>query len=84
MSELRRYVIGLDLETRERIRLLAQDLGVSESRLVRIAVDFYETCLDKVAEAVVEGSSDVGLEGGLLRKCRDDIEEVGVGGEGER
>lgn len=69
MSELRRYVIGLDLETRVRIQEMAKDLNVSESRLVRIAVDFYELCLNKVADVIVEGSAG---------ECRDDIEEVGV------
>ena len=63
MSELRRYVIGLDLETRVRIQEMAKDLNVPESRLVRMAVEFYETCLDKVAEAVVAGEA--------AAECRD-------------
>ena len=81
MSELRRYVVSLADEDIERIRELAKDLSVSESKIVRLAVEFYEGCLDKVAEAVVAGSGAVALDRSLGRKCRDDIEEVNMCGE---
>lgn len=71
MSELRRYVIGLDDETVERIHMMAKDLGVSESRLVRAAVEVYEKCLDKIADIIIDGNSESGLAGGILQECRD-------------
>ena len=75
MAELPRHFVVVDDETAERIREMAEDLNVSESRLVRIAVEFYELCLDKVAEAVAEGESTgdlaVGLKAELADECRD-------------
>lgn len=81
MSELRRYVVSLADEDIERIRLLAKDLCISESKVVRLAVEFYEQCLDGLAKAVVEGSPSVDMYRGLGGKCRDDIEEVNMCGE---
>lgn len=83
MSELRRYSVSLADEDVERIRLMAHDLSISESKVVRLAVEFYEQCLDGLAKAVVEGSGTVAFDRSLGRKCRDDIEEVGVVGEVE-
>ena len=70
MSELHKNSVVVDVRTAWRISLLAEDLGVSESQIVKLAVEFYEQCLD-------------GLAKGLGVRCRDDIEEVSMGGEVE-
>ena len=76
MSELRRFVVSLADEDVERIRHLAKDLCISESKIVRLAVEFYEQCLDGLAKAVVEGNPSVALARSLGRACAEDIEEA--------
>ena len=70
--------------TAERIRYLAHELNVNESRIVTIAVDFYELCRNMIRQDEMEANLKVELADGLAGESRDDIEEVGVVGEIER
>lgn len=66
-----RSFVAVGDNTAERIRYLARKLNVSESRMVTIAVDFYDLCQNQIHQDEIEANLKVGLVG----ECREVEEE---------
>lgn len=87
MAELRRYVIGLGDGDVLRLERLAKRYGMTESQFIRALLIEVDDALTVMEEASMNGDSRVDTIEEFVRelmpKRRDDIEEVGVVGEGE-